>query len=189
MTRLTAAALALACALSTQLAAQSKPLITPKDYGKWELLGASRLSPRGDWVAVPIARVSEENELRIRGGPRDTTIVVAYGSGRGLLRRRQMGRLRHHRLAQGARAADEGEEAHPQRLRGEEPCDGRDRRRQRHQHILIQPRRTLHRHDAVRRRRKEDERGAACRISRPTRGSRSRTLASRRGPTRDRSWR
>jgi hypothetical protein len=32
-------------------------------------------------VAVPIARVSEENELRIRGGPRDTTIVVAYGAG------------------------------------------------------------------------------------------------------------
>ena len=82
MTRLTtAAALAVACALSTQLAAQSKPLITPKDYGKWELLGASRLSPRGDWVAVPIARVSEENELRIRGGPRDTTIFVAYGTG------------------------------------------------------------------------------------------------------------
>ena len=46
MTRLIAA-LAIACALSTQLAAQNKPLITPKDYGKWELLGAPRLSPRG----------------------------------------------------------------------------------------------------------------------------------------------
>ena len=79
MTRLIAA-LAIACALSTQLAAQNKPLITPKDYGKWELLGAPRLSPRGDWVAAPVARVSEENELRIRGGPRDTTIVVAYGT-------------------------------------------------------------------------------------------------------------
>ena len=127
MTRLTAAALAVACALSTQLAAQYKPLITPKDYGKWELLGAPRLSPRGDWVAAPVSRVNEENELRIRGGPRDTTIVVAYGAGAGLLRRRQMGRLRHRRRAQGARAADEGEEADPQRVRGEEPRDGRDR--------------------------------------------------------------
>jgi dipeptidyl aminopeptidase/acylaminoacyl peptidase len=62
------------------LGAQSKPLITPKDYGKWEQLGAPRLSPRGDWVAVPLSRVNEENELRIRGGPRDTTIVVAYGA-------------------------------------------------------------------------------------------------------------
>jgi len=81
MTRLTAAALTIACALTTQLAAQSKPLITPKDYGKWELLGAARLSPRGDWAAIPVSRVSEENELRIKGGPRDTTIVAAYGAG------------------------------------------------------------------------------------------------------------
>jgi Tol biopolymer transport system component len=56
-------------------------LITPKDYGKWEQLGAPRLSPRGDWIAVPVARPSEENELRIRGVSRDTTIVVAYGTG------------------------------------------------------------------------------------------------------------
>ena len=76
-------ALAVACASSIPaiLAAQGKPLITPKDYGKWELLGASRLSPRGDWVAAPIARVSEENELRIRAVARDTTIVVPFGIG------------------------------------------------------------------------------------------------------------
>src|SRR4051794_39301174 len=80
MTRLTVTA-ALAIAFATPLAAQSKPLITPKDYGKWELLGAPRLSPRGDWIAAPVSRVSEENELRLRGGPRDTTIVVAYGTG------------------------------------------------------------------------------------------------------------
>jgi len=81
MTRLTAAAFTIGCALATQLAAQSKPLITPKDYGKWEILGAARLSPRGDWAAIPVSRVSEENELRIKGGPRDTTIVAAYGTG------------------------------------------------------------------------------------------------------------
>jgi dipeptidyl aminopeptidase/acylaminoacyl peptidase len=62
------------------LAAQTRPLVTPKDYGKWELLGASRLAPRGDWVAFTVNRVDEENQLRIRGGARDTTIVVAYGS-------------------------------------------------------------------------------------------------------------
>jgi len=78
----TVARLSVACLLSlpSTLLAQAKPLITPKDYGKWEQLGAARLSPRGDWVAVPVARVSEENELRIRGVSRDTTIVVAYGT-------------------------------------------------------------------------------------------------------------
>jgi dipeptidyl aminopeptidase/acylaminoacyl peptidase len=73
-------ALALLVATSTSLAAQSKPVITPKDFGKWEQLGAARLAPRGDWAAIGISRVSEENELRIRGGPRDTTIVVTYGA-------------------------------------------------------------------------------------------------------------
>ncbi len=66
-------------ALAAPLAAQ-KPLITPKDYGKWELLGATRLSPKGDWAAVGVNRVNEENELRLRGGPKDTTIVIAYGT-------------------------------------------------------------------------------------------------------------
>jgi dipeptidyl aminopeptidase/acylaminoacyl peptidase len=66
--------------LAAQLPAQSKPLITPKDFGKWEALGAPRLSPKGDWVAVPINRVSEESELRLRGGARDTTINIQYGA-------------------------------------------------------------------------------------------------------------
>ena len=79
MTRPIATAFALACALAAPLAAQ-KPLITPKDYGKWEMLAGVRLSPRGDWVAANVNRVSEENELRIKGGPKDTTIAVAYAT-------------------------------------------------------------------------------------------------------------
>src|SRR6478736_3527318 len=73
------AALLIALVIASQAAAQSKPLLTPKDYGKWEVLGAPRLSPRGDWTAFIVARVNEENELRLRGGPRDTTITIAYG--------------------------------------------------------------------------------------------------------------
>jgi dipeptidyl aminopeptidase/acylaminoacyl peptidase len=80
MARSTAVPLLLVCSVSFSLRAQSKPLITPKDYGKWELLGPARLAPRGDWVAVSVNRVSEENELRLHGGPHDTTIVVAYGT-------------------------------------------------------------------------------------------------------------
>jgi dipeptidyl aminopeptidase/acylaminoacyl peptidase len=70
----------LALAIALPAFAQTKPLVTPKDYGKWELLGASRLSPRGDWVAYAVNRVDEENQLRIRGGARDTTIVVHFAS-------------------------------------------------------------------------------------------------------------
>jgi dipeptidyl aminopeptidase/acylaminoacyl peptidase len=70
-----------ALALAGPLSAQTKPLLTPKDFGKWEQLGGFRLAPRGDWVAVAVNRVNEEHELRILGGPRDTTIVVAFGTG------------------------------------------------------------------------------------------------------------
>lgn len=79
MTRLASLAI-LAAFSATQLPAQSLPLITPKDFGKWEQLGAFRLSPRGDWAAVSVARVDEENQLRLRGGPRDTTVILEYGS-------------------------------------------------------------------------------------------------------------
>ncbi len=72
------AALSVAPAL---LVAQLKPTVTPKDYGKWETLGAATLSPSGQWLAYSVNRVNEENELRLGGGLRDTTVVVARGSG------------------------------------------------------------------------------------------------------------
>src|SRR5947208_2639605 len=70
-----------ALAIAVPAFAQTKPTITPKDYGKWEILGPSRLAPRANWVAYTVNRVDEENQLRIRGVARDTTIVVNYGSG------------------------------------------------------------------------------------------------------------
>ena len=75
-----APALALTSFLVSALSAHAKPLIAPRDYGKWETLGNTRLAPCGDWVAVMVARVNEENELRIRGVPRDTTVAVPFGS-------------------------------------------------------------------------------------------------------------
>jgi len=62
------------------LSAHAKPLLTPADYGQWQTVGQFRLSPRGDWVATGIGRVNEENELQLRGGPRDTTIIVPYAT-------------------------------------------------------------------------------------------------------------
>lgn len=68
-----------ALVLAAPLAAQQKPTLTPKDLGKWEVLGAARLSPNGEWISYTITRGNEENDLRFHGGARDTTIVVAYG--------------------------------------------------------------------------------------------------------------
>jgi dipeptidyl aminopeptidase/acylaminoacyl peptidase len=61
--------------------AQSKPAVLPKDYGQWESLGAATLAPNGQWLAYGVNRVSEQNELRIRGTTRDTSYVVPFGTG------------------------------------------------------------------------------------------------------------
>ena len=61
-------------------AQSSRPLLTPADYGQWEQLGPTRLSPDGAWLAVAVNRVNEEHELRLRGGTNDTTYVAAYGT-------------------------------------------------------------------------------------------------------------
>ncbi|MDX1492912.1 MAG: hypothetical protein R3253_02470, partial [Longimicrobiales bacterium] len=50
---------------ASSLAAQEKPTLTEDDYGKWERLGSATISPDGQWLAVAISRVNDENELRI----------------------------------------------------------------------------------------------------------------------------
>lgn len=54
--------------------------ITAADYGQWERLGSGELSPDGAWMAVPISRVNEEDELRIRRVGSDSVVVIGYGS-------------------------------------------------------------------------------------------------------------
>lgn len=79
--RLLLLALSLAIAPGGDGSAQSKPLLTPADYGTFENLGfAPALSPDGRWLAYQVSRVNEENELRLRPLDRDTTIVVPYGT-------------------------------------------------------------------------------------------------------------
>lgn len=74
-------AAALLVALAVPAAAQQKPLVTPADYGKFESLGFGQaLSPNGRWLAYPVTRVNEQNELRIRPLDRDTTLVAAFGT-------------------------------------------------------------------------------------------------------------
>jgi len=70
-------------AFNFPLLAQStdgKRPITPEDYGRWEQLGTARLSADGKWMAYPVIRVNEENELRVRRVTDDDLLVVPYGT-------------------------------------------------------------------------------------------------------------
>jgi dipeptidyl aminopeptidase/acylaminoacyl peptidase len=80
--RATALSLGILLALSfaLPLAAQQKPTLTPADYGRWEVLGASRFAPNGDWLAIAITRGNEENELRLRHTTRDETVTIPFGT-------------------------------------------------------------------------------------------------------------
>jgi len=69
-----------AAAIPALLSAQSKSLVRPADYAKWESLGPSTLAPDGQWIAYVVNRVNEENELRLGATTRDTTVAVLYAS-------------------------------------------------------------------------------------------------------------
>ena len=61
------------------IAAQQKPTLTPDDYGQWQSLGTTRVSPDGRWLAYTIGRVEGDGELRIRLVERDDPRIVALG--------------------------------------------------------------------------------------------------------------
>lgn len=71
-------ALALA-AFAGSATAQTKPLVTQKDLSRWEVLGPSHLSPDGTWLTWSITRGDQDVDIRLRGGARDSTIIVPYG--------------------------------------------------------------------------------------------------------------
>ncbi|MEX2467442.1 MAG: prolyl oligopeptidase family serine peptidase [Gemmatimonadota bacterium] len=72
---------ATAPSLAPGLSAQDRPTLGPDDYGKWEQLGRTEVSPDGSWLAVSIGRVNDEDELRVHRTDADSVVVVAYGSG------------------------------------------------------------------------------------------------------------
>ena len=61
-------------------AGQEASLTDPSQYGRWESLGRSAISPGGDWVAYQISRNDGSEELRIWGDSRDSTLAVPWGT-------------------------------------------------------------------------------------------------------------
>ncbi|HUI55692.1 MAG TPA: prolyl oligopeptidase family serine peptidase [Bryobacteraceae bacterium] len=75
--------LLLAASLATCLIAQTKPTLTPADYGKFETLGAGTLSPDGKWLAHEIRRTNGDNELRVAataGGGKAQVLAFCSGA-------------------------------------------------------------------------------------------------------------
>jgi acetyl esterase/lipase len=56
-----------------------RPLLTPDDYGQFETLATSMLSPRGDWLAYGIRTVDEDEELRVVELASDSTRRIPRG--------------------------------------------------------------------------------------------------------------
>jgi dipeptidyl aminopeptidase/acylaminoacyl peptidase len=59
---------------------QTKPTLKPADYGKFETLGQSALSPDGKWVAYEIRRTNRDDELRVTGAAGGKTQALAFCS-------------------------------------------------------------------------------------------------------------
>ncbi len=69
-------------ALVAGLSAQSKPPVTPADFGKWETLalpGRGALSPNGLWLSYGLSRINRENELRLVRLRDNHAITIPYG--------------------------------------------------------------------------------------------------------------
>ena len=68
--------LLLACAAFSQ----TKPVMKPADYGKFETLGQGTLSPDGKWVAYEIRRTDRNDELRVAPLAGGKTQALAFCS-------------------------------------------------------------------------------------------------------------
>jgi dipeptidyl aminopeptidase/acylaminoacyl peptidase len=55
-------------------------LLMPDDYGDFETLGATVLSPDGGWLAATVGRVEGDGTLRIHRTDSDSTVTIPNGS-------------------------------------------------------------------------------------------------------------
>src|SRR5580693_1758794 len=85
--RRTAALILTILGFAVLLGAQTKPPVTPADYGQFEILApagfgnlSGGLSPDGKWLAYGINRSNRSNELRITNIADGTTKVTAFAT-------------------------------------------------------------------------------------------------------------
>lgn len=73
---------AFACTLFlfTSLTAQQKKNLTPEDYGKWQSMTATELSPNGEWVAYAITIQEDNDSLFVVNRASNKTYKLEFGS-------------------------------------------------------------------------------------------------------------
>src|SRR5262249_17861266 len=73
---------ALALGFTAGPGAQSKPVLTPAEYGQFEMLQpqGGGLSPDGSWTAYGINRSNRNNELRVTKVVDGATTAIAFGT-------------------------------------------------------------------------------------------------------------
>ena len=60
--------------------AQQKKWLTADDYGKWQSIGASELSPNGQWLAYQVMVQEDNDTLYIKNRLNDTLYKMAFAS-------------------------------------------------------------------------------------------------------------
>src|SRR4051794_9193241 len=77
-----AASACLSVCSTLDLGAQTKPMLAPADYGRFESLApqGGGLSPDGRWLAYGITRSNRSNELRVVSVADGTTTTIAFAS-------------------------------------------------------------------------------------------------------------
>jgi dipeptidyl aminopeptidase/acylaminoacyl peptidase len=79
-TRLHRALLLAAILPCAPLGAQSKPILSAADYGRFETLASpAQLSPDGTWIAWVVTRVDERSELQVRRTGDDSVRAFPFG--------------------------------------------------------------------------------------------------------------
>src|SRR5690606_29490920 len=61
-------------------APETRRLVSPEDYGRFESLGQAALSPDGRWAAAVIGRVEEDGEVRLARTDGGAARHVAHGA-------------------------------------------------------------------------------------------------------------
>lgn len=60
--------------------AQQKKQLTPEDYGKWQSIGATELSPDGAWIAYTVTVQEDNDTLFVMNRAKGTTYKLAFAS-------------------------------------------------------------------------------------------------------------
>ena len=155
--RRTAALILVTLGFAVFLRAQTKPPVTPADYGQFETLApagfgnaSGGLSPDGKWLAYGINRSNRSNELRITNIGDGTTKTHRVRHAASFLVGLALGRVRHRQFRGGGRKTSSAKKAHPEKNGIVESFYWGSNRRRRHRNFFLQPERNVSRDAQIR---------------------------------------